>query len=256
MNIVQYIDLTSLNDDKSDDIQALIDKVKNQKELPSAICTWLEHGNALYSNLSKNKMLSDINMAAVLNFPSGQDTAIDLHNNLVYLTENIFFDEIDYVFDWQSWKSGDFETPMNKLREVNKYLTLRSEIKVILESGAFHDDLSLLREMCKCILDENGIASFLKTSTGKYSVGATPETARVIMEEVYNHNHRNDTNIVVPCGVKISGGVKTKEDAEFYISMAKDIFGYDWMTPENFRIGASSLYDNLIGNKEETEYSY
>jgi deoxyribose-phosphate aldolase len=79
---------------------------------------------------------------------------------------------------------------------------------------------------------------FLKTSTGKAAVGATPEAARVMLETIRASGR--------PVGFKVSGGVRTVADALGYVGLAEDIFGADWIRPERFRIGASGLMDVLL----------
>ena len=259
-HISHYIDLTSLKDDKSDNIKELLELASHNSEyVPAAICTWPEHIRECYSQTHKFLKSQKPSFAAVLNFPSGKEDKVKVHNDCVFLTEDEYVEEIDYVFDWQTWKSGKKDLALSKLKEIESFFYLRSDIKVILESGAFIDDLESLRNMCREILNLNGVASFLKTSTGKYPVGATPETARVIMEEVFAHNNRKQTAdpLTVPCGVKISGGVKTKEDADLFLNMAAEIFGKEWVTPENFRIGASSLYEEVCDIKlQHNSYQY
>lgn len=268
-HISHFIDLTSLKDDRTDNIKELVELSFHSNDYaPAAICTWPEHITQLNSLLYETKRVSSSKTpltAAVLNFPSGDEDPLHVHNDCVFLTEEEYVNEIDYVFDWHAWKSGRKEDALSKLRKIDDFFCFRSEIKVILESGAFVDDLDTLREMCRAILDLNGAAAFLKTSTGKYPVGATLETARVIMEEVRNHNNastetlksKNLGPLAVPCGVKISGGVRTLEDATAYLDLATEIFGEDWVNPENFRFGASSLYEVVCDIKPDNKsYSY
>jgi deoxyribose-phosphate aldolase len=110
-------------------------------------------------------------------------------------------------------------------------------LKVILETGS-HPDGGQTRAMADAALDAG--AHFLKTSTGKVGQGATPEAARVLLEAVRDHGSG---------GVKVSGGVRSGEHARAYVGLAEDVLGPGWATPRTFRIGASSLLDDLLGGR-------
>jgi deoxyribose-phosphate aldolase len=81
-------------------------------------------------------------------------------------------------------------------------------------------------------------ADFIKTSTGKTPVSATPEAAEIMLEAI-KASGRN-------VGLKPSGGIRTVADAKTYFDLADRIMGPGWATPRTFRIGASSVYDTLI----------
>jgi deoxyribose-phosphate aldolase len=87
----------------------------------------------------------------------------------------------------------------------------------------------------------NAGADFIKSSTGKTGVGATPEAARWMMEAVRDL-HRETGRAV---GVKLAGGIRTSEQAAGYVQMVQEVLGEAWLTPERFRIGASSLLDDI-----------
>ena len=81
-------------------------------------------------------------------------------------------------------------------------------------------------------------ANFIKTSTGKTKISATYEAANIMLETIHDGKYQS--------GFKASGGIKTTMDAKQYLLLAKSIMGNDWLTPQNFRIGASSLLDDLL----------
>ena len=81
-------------------------------------------------------------------------------------------------------------------------------------------------------------ADFVKTSTGKIEVSATPEAAEIVLEAIEVSG--------MPVGFKASGGVKTLADARIYIELAERIMGPGWVSPETFRFGASGLLDALL----------
>ena len=92
------------------------------------------------------------------------------------------------------------------------------------------------KEACRLCLEYN--INFLKTSTGKTQISATTDAANAILE-VIRETPRN-------VGFKASGGIKNFEQARQYFILAQSILGEDWPAPQHFRIGASSLLDNLI----------
>ena len=108
-------------------------------------------------------------------------------------------------------------------------------LKVILETGELQDPK--LIEAASRIAIEAG-ADFIKTSTGKTPVSATPEAAEIMLDAIKASGR--------PVGLKPSGGIRTVADAELYLDLADRIMGPGWATPRTFRIGASSVYDALI----------
>jgi deoxyribose-phosphate aldolase len=108
-------------------------------------------------------------------------------------------------------------------------------LKVILETGELKD--AALIETASRIAIAAG-ADFIKTSTGKTPVSATPEAAEIMLNAI-----RASGRAV---GLKPSGGIRTLTDAKHYLDLADRIMGPGWATPRTFRIGASSVYDALV----------
>jgi deoxyribose-phosphate aldolase len=108
-------------------------------------------------------------------------------------------------------------------------------LKVILETGELTEPA--LVETASRVAIEAG-ADFIKTSTGKTAVSATPEAAAIMLEAIRASGR--------PVGLKPSGGIRTLSDAALYLGLADRIMGAEWATPRTFRIGASSVYDALI----------
>ena len=106
---------------------------------------------------------------------------------------------------------------------------------VILEAGALGESVAVAAASRAAL--EAG-ADFVKTSTGKRSPGATPEAARAMLETIRERGSG---------GFKASGGVRTAEQGAGYLALADELLGVGWATPETFRIGASSLLDDLLG---------
>jgi deoxyribose-phosphate aldolase len=110
---------------------------------------------------------------------------------------------------------------------------------VILETGELETP-ERIREAA--LLAMTAGADFIKSSTGKVGSGVSPEAALVMMEAARDF-HR-DNGIAV--GIKVSGGVRTADQALGYLQQAEVTLGPEWLTPERFRIGASALLDDLV----------
>ncbi|HEX9236035.1 MAG TPA: deoxyribose-phosphate aldolase, partial [Actinomycetota bacterium] len=85
-------------------------------------------------------------------------------------------------------------------------------------------------------------ADFLKTSTGKTRMGATPAAARVVMEAIRDHHADGGRRV----GFKAAGGIRTPDQALEYVRLCREVLGGPWTTPDLFRIGASGLLDQLV----------
>ena len=96
------------------------------------------------------------------------------------------------------------------------------------------------KEMCR-VVTESG-ADFIKTSTGKIGIGATPEAFYVMCNAIKDYYNETGTKI----GIKAAGGIRTANDAAKYYTIASEILGEEWMNKDLFRIGAASLANNLI----------
>jgi deoxyribose-phosphate aldolase len=107
-------------------------------------------------------------------------------------------------------------------------------LKAILETGELGDPL-LIREVSFAALGAG--ADFIKTSTGKAKIGATPAAARTMLECIRESGGR--------AGFKVAGGVRTLIDAGRYLALADEILGAGCATPARFRIGASTLLAEL-----------
>ena len=107
-------------------------------------------------------------------------------------------------------------------------------MKVIIETGELPDRAAIDRATHFAIA--NG-ADFVKTSTGKTPVSATPEAAEIVLEAIDVSGR--------PVGFKASGGIRTLADAATYLDLADAIMGPAWATPATFRFGASGLLDAL-----------
>ncbi|MFM8666471.1 MAG: deoxyribose-phosphate aldolase, partial [Betaproteobacteria bacterium] len=142
--------------------------------------------------------------------------------------------EDDLVLDWQALRDGDAaarERAAAGVRAVRQACR-GAQLKLIIESGELKEP-ALIEAASRIGLNEG--VDFLKTSTGKTPLGATPEAARVMLQAIAAHPR----GAVV--GFKASGGVRTVADAQVYIDLVAEVLGPQAVCPARFRIGASGL---------------
>ncbi len=229
--LIQCLDLTSLND--NDTTQSIIDLCR-RAQTPfgnvAAVCVYPQFVGIAREHLRH----TDIKVATVINFPGG---SLDLEKTQSAITTAVVkgADEIDLVFPYKEFLAGQKTECGLFIKKVKEHLGKKTLLKVILETGELEHASTISEATKLCI--QNG-ADFIKTSTGKTKISATPEAANVILETIAS-GRKN-------AGFKASGGIRTIDDAKKYLVLAVSIMGGKWLTSKNFRIGASSLLDNLI----------
>lgn len=222
------LDLTTLND--SDDeatVAALAARARGPFGAPAALCVWPR-----LAAFARREAPAGVAIAAVANFPHG-GTDVDAAVRDAATVVDAGAQEVDVVLPWRALVAGD-TVAAGLLRAVRRASEGRV-LKVILETGALADD-ALIRRASALALAEG--ADFLKTSTGKVAVGATPAAARAMLETI----------AATPgcgAGFKASGGVRTVADAALYAGLVRDILGEAALTPRRFRLGASGLLDQI-----------
>jgi deoxyribose-phosphate aldolase len=226
---VGLIDLTTLEDDDTPEkVRALCEKAETPRGPVAAVCILPGLAAVAVEALQG----SPVKVATVSNFPDG---AYDPDGAAATAAQAVAdgVDEVDVVAPWRSVLQGDDEA-LARLVAATKDACGDRTLKVILETGSHPDPLTT-RAMADAALSAG--AFFLKTSTGKFGPGADLGSARVLLEAVRDYGKG---------GVKVSGGVRTAEQADDYMRLAAAILGEDAVTPERFRIGASSLLDALL----------
>ena len=139
--------------------------------------------------------------------------------------------EVDVVMPWREPAAAP--ALLAAVRQACRGLTL----KVILETGVLADD-DAVRRTCRVALDAG--ADFLKTSTGKAPVNATPQAARLLLQAI-----AGDAAARGRVGFKPAGGIRTVADAAVYVGLVREHLGDAALTPARFRIGASALLDDI-----------
>ncbi len=236
--IVSLMDLTSLNDsDTEGGIRALCKKAATPYGTPAAVCIYPAFIGTAHEALKGLGLRARIRIATVTNFPTGNDDAAQAARETEQAVA-LGADEVDIVFPWRALMEGD-TTPGRALVKACRKACDERVLKVIIESGQLQR-ADLIR-LASTIAIEEG-ADFIKTSTGKVPVNATPEAARVMLQTI--------ADLKRPCGFKAAGGVRNQTEAQTYLDLASEILGTEWATPERFRFGTSSLLDNLLATPD------
>lgn len=147
-------------------------------------------------------------------------------------------DEVDMVIDRGAFLSGHYGLVLDEIRAV-KEACGRARLKVILETGELATYDNVRRASWTAMI---GGADFIKTSTGKVSPSATLPVALVMLEAV--RDFADVTGNIA--GVKVAGGIRSTKDAIRYLVVVNEVAGEAWLSPDRFRIGASSLLNDLL----------
>ena len=234
------IDLTSLTSlDSKESIWKLVDSVNDfegtRPDVPNvaAICTF-----PLFVDTVKQALTAqDVSIASVAGgFPASQTfTEIKIAETALAVADGA--DEIDVVMNLGYLLEENYEELTEELSEI-KEACRNAKLKVIIETGALATATNIQRATLVAMYCG---ADFVKTSTGKGYPGATPEAAYTICETIRAYHLLTGNKV----GIKISGGVRTAEEAVKYYTIVKEKLGDEWLTKDYFRIGASSLVKDI-----------
>lgn len=234
------IDLTSLTSiDTKESIWKLVDKVNDfegtRPDVPNvaAICTY-----PLFVETVKQALAAqNVKIASVAaGFPSSQ-TFIEVKIAETAMAVMSGADEIDVVMNLGYFMEENYEEIAEELQEI-KESCREAKLKVILETGALATAANIQKASILAIYSG---ADFIKTSTGKGYPGATPEAVYTMCKVLKTYHSIAGRRV----GIKISGGVRTAEDAVKYYTIVKEVLGNEWLNNELFRIGASSLVEDI-----------
>lgn len=230
--IFQLVDLTRLEEnDSNENVLALIDKSKMGDVCVAGVCIYPEYIPLVKARLQELGNTQS-KIVTVVNFPHGDKSLKSVKEETIKAIED-GADEIDLVLPYHLIQAGEDDQAKEFVKAI-KEVCSNNVLKVIIESGELKDPL-LIEHASYAVI--NAGAEFVKTSTGKVRVNATPEACEVIL----NCISRSGKNV----SFKAAGGVKDYETALAYIAQANSIMGENWVTPDTFRIGASSLVDSL-----------
>jgi deoxyribose-phosphate aldolase len=238
---IHCIDLTTLEGaDTPGKVAALCSKAirpqPGDASIPSvaAVCIY----PALVPEAVEHVRGTEVRVASVATaFPSGQTfTSIKLAETRDAVAAGA--DEIDMVIDRSAFLSGHLQEVYDEIQAV-KEACGQAHLKVILETGELGTYDNVRRAS---ILAMAAGADFIKTSTGKVQPAATLPVSLVMMEAIRDFQRETGTAV----GFKPAGGIRTAKQAIAYLVVLYETLGQDWMTPERFRLGASSLLNDVL----------
>lgn len=238
--VVSMMDLTTLEGaDTKGKVSYLCQKARQPMSADfdcppcAAVCVYPN----LVAHAKKELAGTELKIASVATgFPSGQ-YPLELRLADVKAAVDAGAGEIDMVISRGGFLSGDLKTVKDEIRAVKKACR-KAHLKVIFETGELqtYDNVRLISQIAM----EAG-ADFIKTSTGKISPAATLPVTLVMLEAVRDYFHATGKRI----GVKPAGGISSAKLALQYLVMVKETLGDDWLTPDLFRFGASSLLGDV-----------
>ena len=243
-----HLELTTLKvTDNEESVKALVEKINDLDEAfpelkkPAGICIY-----PVWVETVRNTLTEDVNIATVVGFPSSQ-TFLEVKVAETALAISYGADEIDMVLPVGKFLQGNYEEVYDEIAEI-KASARGAKLKVILETGA----LGSIENIHKAaILAMQAGADFIKTSTGKdeptnlYHVYAMCKS----IEAYYKQTQQQ-------VGIKIAGGVTTKQDALLYYCIISELLEEQWLSPDLFRIGTSKLANALLTEIEKEEIQY
>jgi deoxyribose-phosphate aldolase len=238
---IRMMDLTTLEGkDTPGKVRALCAKgIRPQPGDPSiphvaAICVY----PALVAEAKDALGSSGVKVASVATaFPSGQ-SFLDIKLAETKAAVAAGADEIDMVIDRGAFLSGDYATVFEEIVAVREACG-EAHLKVILETGELETFDNVRRAS---VLAMAAGADFIKTSTGKVSPAATLPVTLVMLEAIRDFERVTGRAI----GMKPAGGIRTAKQAIQYLVVLYETLGPRWMTPDRFRIGASSLLNDIL----------
>lgn len=249
--LLSAIDLTTLNTtDNVSSITAFTQRVNDfDQEYPqyphvAAICVYSNFAGVVSSNLD----VTGVDVAVVAGcFPSSQTfTPVKIADAALAVEDGA--NEVDVVLNVGMFLDADYEDMCDELIEI-KHAIKDARMKVILETGALKTAENIRNASLLSLYSE---ADFLKTSTGKIYEGATLEAAYVMCRCIKEYYDKTGRKV----GFKASGGVRTTEEALNYYAVVKEVLGDEWLTPDYFRIGASSLANAVLSSLEGRELKF
>jgi deoxyribose-phosphate aldolase len=239
---ISMIDLTTLEgQDTPGKVRALCAKARQPDPAdPSAprvaaICVYSDLARIAAEELKG----TGIHVASVAtSFPSGRASLdVKLADVRYAIAEGA--DEVDMVIDRGAFLAGNYDLVYSEIVAVKEACGGGARLKVILETGELATYDNVRRASWLAMLAG---ADFIKTSTGKVSPAATLPVTMVMLEAVRDFREAHGRQV----GVKPAGGIRTAKDAIRYLVLVNETAGEDWLDPDWFRLGASSLLNDLL----------
>lgn len=258
MQCFSLMDVTTLRtDDTLESVNRLVDKVNAlqrdypQYPLPASVCVYPNFASAVAARRADPR----VHVTAVSScFPSAQ-SFLEVKVRECELAVEAGADEIDIVLALNSFLAGDYDAASREIREMKAAIDRKAAeagrsvvLKVILETGLLVSPENIAE--ASFLAMEAG-ADFIKTSTGKVSVNATPMAAYVMCECIRAF-HAVTGRMV---GFKAAGGISNAMDAVCYYSIVSSVLGKEWLNSRLFRFGVSRLANSLMSAIEQKTVS-
>lgn len=200
----------------------------------AAVCAYPNFADIVREGLKT----TEIQTAVVAgNFPNSQTfTEIKLAECKMAVSAGA--QEVDVVISVGNMLEKNYEKVYRELKAIRKACE-NVRLKVILETGELKDIETIFNAS---LIAAYAGADFIKTSTGKVPVNATPESVYVMCEAIKQFHAQTGRKV----GLKVSGGVSKAQNAIRYLTIVNHVLGAEWLTPYYFRIGASQLMDDVV----------
>lgn len=248
----ECLDITSL--DTADSAESIAKFTRKVVELPkhypgiggvASICVYPNFVETVGLEIGN----SEISIASVAGgFPSSQ-TFLEVKMLETAMAVEQGADEVDTVMNVGEIISGEYEVAGSEIALLRAEIGEGVTLKMILESGLL-GEAELIYKASMTALGAG--ADFIKTSTGKSAVGATPEAAIIMCLAIKEFHRRTGSK----AGFKAAGGIRTAGEAATYYTIVENILGSEWLNPALFRIGAASLANELLGAITDREERY
>lgn len=252
------MDLTTLKtDDTPASVTKLVEKVNAfhntfpEWPYPASVC--------VYSNFAstvKEVRKGDFSITVVSAcFPSSQ-SFLEVKLREVEMAVEQGADEVDIVLALNAFLAGDYESAAEEIRQIRRVIDetagkqgRKVHLKVILETGLLKTPENIAE--ASFLAMEAG-ADFIKTSTGKVDINATPQSAYVMCECIAKYYSATGKKI----GFKPAGGISSAADALCYYSIVASLLGKEWLNKELFRFGVSRVANSILSAVEQKTVSY
>lgn len=200
----------------------------------AAVCVFPNYAAVVRESLKG----TEIQTAVVAgNFPNSQTfTEIKLAECKMAISAGA--QEVDVVISIGDMLEKNYDKVYKELKAIRKACE-GVRLKVILETGELKDIESIFYAS---LISAHAGADFIKTSTGKVPMNATPESVYVICEAIRQYHHQTGKRV----GLKVAGGISKSQNAIRYLTIVNHVLGSEWLTPYYFRIGASQLLEDIV----------
>lgn len=237
--LLSCLDVTLLKEPVTEaDVIRLCDKIQNNNAQVASLCL-----PARFVHLVRSRLGNSTAFCTVINFPTGSESFAEVKQQLKYAID-LHVDEVDYVMDYKAFLAGSLDQQQltAQIKTIKALCPPSTILKVIMETGELID-ASVIQQATAAVAAAG--ADFAKTSTGMTPQGASLEALTAIIAGINTYKEKIARHDFL-LGIKISGGVKSIQQATVYVNEAAKAFGWSFIHPRTFRIGASQLFDEIL----------